>query len=110
MSLPVANKAGDYLVMRSCSCRILSIKLCPLLQRPISPHQSENYSYKQLHRRWRHFESFTRWPLGDEAGFISAQAGRGPPYRASFQAPRCQGAVRSHYSLIIGGVDRHEEV
>lgn len=82
-------------MMRSPVCRILSVKPCSLLEQPASSatssDQPHNYSHKQSHRIWHNFDYLKRWPLGDELGFTSAQAGRGPPYGSRFQVPCCQG-------------------
>ncbi len=42
----------------------------------------------RLPRRRHELDPVERWPLGNEAGLTSIQAGRGPPYRSNSRVDR----------------------
>jgi len=75
--------------MRGSVIPLSAVSLCPPLQRPFlsgSPtqlplNQPRNHSHNWSHRRWHDLDLDERWESGNEAGPISAQAGRGPPCR-----------------------------
>jgi len=82
--------------MRGPVLRILSVSLCPPLQRPfftdspihISPLQPQKYSRNQPHRRWYDLDLTDQWQSGNETSHKSAQAGRGPPCRSRLHVVR----------------------